>query len=412
MAADFSFLILVLLVTLLLEGFSGFAKPVGAVAEDTFGFEDGLLGWHYGGEVSASRWAYGSRDEYTEWIVGSFEDLMGEVRPSASFPGFTLSSVLDELWISEIYRTYLQTWFPPATNISYVFKDVELLAGESFSVAWNYLARDSAPFIDPSFCSMVNLDQLSDIPTVDGYISQIAMLGSVVPGSSNYPTGNFGCTGWQTMTFQASGAGTYRVGFVVFNSRDALKSPSLLIDQLPGTTMSGSDYYAPISRATDGPPPPMPMAPMVVSSPADEITSESATLHGSVTYDGLSAVTERGFAIGFNHNPTIDGSKLTAGAGAGSFSSTVTGLTQGVTYHYRAYAINGVGVSYGADTTFTTKRRHIVIFPALSDAIYGDADISGFAFILSGYALTYESNDPDVAVIVDDRIHITGAGTT
>ena len=36
----------------------------------------------------------------------------------------------------------------------------------------------------------------------------------------------------------------------------------------------------------------------------------------------------------------------------GAYSSVVTGLTVGVTYHYRAYGVGMGGIAYGADTTF------------------------------------------------------------
>ena len=37
----------------------------------------------------------------------------------------------------------------------------------------------------------------------------------------------------------------------------------------------------------------------------------------------------------------------------GAFSATLTGLQPGVTYHYRAVAVNADGTTYGADGTFT-----------------------------------------------------------
>jgi photosystem II stability/assembly factor-like uncharacterized protein len=46
-------------------------------------------------------------------------------------------------------------------------------------------------------------------------------------------------------------------------------------------------------------------------------------------------------------SPTISDSKTTDGTGTGAFTSSVTGLTKGVTYYYRAYATNAYGTSYG-----------------------------------------------------------------
>jgi uncharacterized protein (TIGR02145 family) len=54
-------------------------------------------------------------------------------------------------------------------------------------------------------------------------------------------------------------------------------------------------------------------------------------------------------------NPTVAlTTKTVNGTGAGSFTSSITGLTPNTLYHVRAYATNSVGTSYGSDLTFTT----------------------------------------------------------
>jgi len=42
------------------------------------------------------------------------------------------------------------------------------------------------------------------------------------------------------------------------------------------------------------------------------------------------------------------------GTGTGVYSSTLTGLLEGTTYHARAYAHNEVGYGYGGDIEFET----------------------------------------------------------
>jgi uncharacterized protein (TIGR02145 family) len=53
-------------------------------------------------------------------------------------------------------------------------------------------------------------------------------------------------------------------------------------------------------------------------------------------------------------NPTISNALTSDGTGIGVFTSSITGLTAGATYHLRAYAINSAGPAYGNDVTFTT----------------------------------------------------------
>jgi len=94
--------------------------------------------------------------------------------------------------------------------------------------------------------------------------------------------------------------------------------------------------------------------PTVSTAEVTNILSTSATGGGNVTADGGSSVTEKGVCWGTSLNPTIADSRTTDGAGTGSFTSSITGLSPGVTYHVRAYATNSAGTSYGNDRTFTT----------------------------------------------------------
>jgi gliding motility-associated-like protein len=100
--------------------------------------------------------------------------------------------------------------------------------------------------------------------------------------------------------------------------------------------------------------PNLPTMPLVITNSPLSITKSSASLGGNVTSDGGAAVTERGVVYSTNANPTTLDSKLQIGSGLGAFSDNVGSLMPNTVYHVRAYAINSVGVGYGADSTFTT----------------------------------------------------------
>jgi len=97
-----------------------------------------------------------------------------------------------------------------------------------------------------------------------------------------------------------------------------------------------------------------PTEPVLSTSSVINIAATTATAGGFVTSDGGAEVTSYGVCWGTNVNPSILDSKTSDGAGTGQFVSSLTGLTAGTNYHIRAYAINSVGYSYGADITFTT----------------------------------------------------------
>ena len=97
------------------------------------------------------------------------------------------------------------------------------------------------------------------------------------------------------------------------------------------------------------------MEPTITTAEITAITQTTATCGGNVTSDGGTPVTARGVCWATSENPTTDSLKTTDGAGTGSFSSRLTGLTENSTYHLRAYATNSEGTSYGKEVSFTTS---------------------------------------------------------
>jgi uncharacterized protein (TIGR02145 family) len=92
-------------------------------------------------------------------------------------------------------------------------------------------------------------------------------------------------------------------------------------------------------------------ATVTTTAPAT-ITSTTAVSGGNITNDGGAAITARGVCWGAAANPVVTGSHTTDGTGTGTFTSNITGLTPGGTYHVRAYATNSFGTAYGADMQF------------------------------------------------------------
>jgi FlaG/FlaF family flagellin (archaellin) len=101
--------------------------------------------------------------------------------------------------------------------------------------------------------------------------------------------------------------------------------------------------------------------PSVATSLVSNIDQTSANGGGNVTNNGGQNVTERGVCWSTSPSPTINDNKLAIGAGNGGFSGSMTGLTLGVTYYVRAYAINSVGTGYGAQVSFTTAVTYATV---------------------------------------------------
>ncbi|MBP6181431.1 MBG domain-containing protein [Flavobacterium sp.] len=100
---------------------------------------------------------------------------------------------------------------------------------------------------------------------------------------------------------------------------------------------------------------PTAIVPTVATTAATGVGAVKATLGGNITSDGGGTVTERGIVWATTVNPTTSNTKVTNGSGTGSFSGTISSLPAGTLVHFRAYAINSAGTSYGSDLTFTTN---------------------------------------------------------
>jgi hypothetical protein len=97
---------------------------------------------------------------------------------------------------------------------------------------------------------------------------------------------------------------------------------------------------------------PIPAA--VMTKPVSAITATTASCGGNVTYDGGDTVTAKGVCWSTSPNPRTFDSFTTDGAGTGTFTSSLTGLTANTTYYVRAYATNSIGTAYGNEVSFTT----------------------------------------------------------
>ncbi len=94
--------------------------------------------------------------------------------------------------------------------------------------------------------------------------------------------------------------------------------------------------------------------PTLTTTSVSDILQTAATCGGNVIIDGGASVTSRGVCWGTGQTPTMSDSKTTDGAGLGTYTSNITGLTANTTYYARAYATNTKGTAYGAAVSFKT----------------------------------------------------------
>jgi len=143
--------------------------------------------------------------------------------------------------------------------------------------------------------------------------------------------------------------------------------------------------------------------PIVSTNNITTFNNTSATLGGNVNADGGAAVTERGVVYSSSDNtPTIGEADVFRDAngtnGTGTFSKSVTGLTNGTTYYVRAYATNSEGTSYGSTQSFTTTAPPTVSTSAVTSYNSSSAMLEGNVTANGGADVTergfvYSSSD-------------------
>ena len=139
------------------------------------------------------------------------------------------------------------------------------------------------------------------------------------------------------------GLGAYRL--VVTN----LKTGVQYFMRAFATNKKGTAYGAPIPFSTGE----YTYASVKTVSVAD-IAIHGAVLTGTVTAEGNTPVTEKGFCVSIVPNPTVNNLKFPVAIGKGPFSYYLANLTENKTYYIVAYAINGKGIVYGSPLSFKT----------------------------------------------------------
>lgn len=116
-----------------------------------------------------------------------------------------------------------------------------------------------------------------------------------------------------------------------------------------------STYYDIISIATNGETARAGELPVLQTNDASNVGVTTARITGEIT-DANDDSCDRYIEFG---TTTSYGTIKNCGSGAnGSFYSDITGLSPNTTYHFRAYATNSYGTTYGSDKTFVTNTEY------------------------------------------------------
>jgi len=158
-------------------------------------------------------------------------------------------------------------------------------------------------------------------------------------------------------TTNSYGSTAYATQSPVTGTSDTAVS-AFIYELLPVTTYhyrvvaentNGTTYGADMTFTT------LPFPPTAVTDAATAIGVTSATLNGTVNANDASTTVTFQYGTDTNYGVTVtaDQSPL-SGSTDTAVSKSISGLSSGVTYHYRVVAVNSGGTTYGGDMTFAT----------------------------------------------------------
>ncbi|MBK7629083.1 MAG: DUF1566 domain-containing protein [Bacteroidales bacterium] len=137
-----------------------------------------------------------------------------------------------------------------------------------------------------------------------------------------------------------------------------------------------------------------PVYALVKSVTTTVLSSTSGLSGGIIISDGGSSIIARGVCWSTSQKPVVALPTVTSdGAGTGTFSSTITGLSPSTKYYVRAYATNSLGTSYGPEMSFTTNPAGPSLPTITTNAVSEILDRSA----KSGGNLVSDGGDPIVA---------------
>jgi hypothetical protein len=234
----------------------------------------------------------------------------------------------------------------------------------------------SSPVTSPSVSTSSATNVGSNQATLNGYLSSMGEASSCTVYFQYGTTTSYGST---TGTQSKSSAGTFS------QSLTGLSPGTTYHYRAVASNSAGTVYGADTTFTLPSPV----TSPSVSTSSATNVGSNQATLNGYLSsMGGASSCT-----VYFQYGTTTSYGSTTgtqAKSSAGTFSQSLTGLSPGTTYHYRAVASNSAGTVYGADTTFTTSSSTV---PA--DAILYVTNVSGVAPESSATVSIYLNNSFD-----------------
>jgi len=198
------------------------------------------------------------------------------------------------------------------------------------------------------------------------------LTGKIISGNGDSVLVSGICFGLEMNPTKDNFTSANKTGLRIFtDTLTELQSSTKYYARVYGTNGIGTGYSRQIEFTTADF-----LKPTVVTDSVSQILDVQAVLYGTLTSIGQGPVSEQGFCVGTNPDPTVDDKTVNITPEVGSYQAMVNGLIANTQYFYRAFAKNEGGITYGNVKNFLTKN------PARLATIYlQDPQVMNFSLI-------------------------------
>lgn len=355
---------------------SFYTEPIIAALPYAQNFDlGGNIGWHSEDQGGENNWALGTPSKPNlnaplsapnSWVTNLTADYVDDHDASVVSPQFDFSSVIAD----------------PVLKFSHKFRTESCCDGGILEMSINggpWEVVDDQRGTGANFNTTVSTGWYNSDAVADNCFAAL---------SSAYASQNNGWIRSQTVLTGAGGQANVRFRFR-FMSDGSSTEAGWAIDDIEVVTQS---------------------APVIITGINSNVTMADARVYGNILDNGGSQVTASGVVYGTNPAPAIGDIGVVNAATSpvvrnGQFTLLLSGLTNGTTYHYRSYAINANGTSYGADSVFTTPAGVIVPYvnsePAYNieatTATFGGSITSNGGAVVTASGVVYSTSPAPVS---------------
>ncbi len=241
----------------------------------------------------------------------------------------------------------LDSFSADATDGAYIQTAIQVNAGDTIDIDWNFYNGENAGFIAQGYNDIVVL-------VVDGVATLLARASDI---------GGVGFLGWQTQTFNVATDGIIEIGFVIMNVRDTAVDSTLLVDNV---RINGQlQYVTPIELNID--------AEIISNNPTETLTVQISNVPLTAT---LSAGNNLGGGVWELTPAQLAGLTITPAIGfTGTINLTVTAISTEPSNNDTANTVDTITVIVGEidDSVFGTTGNDNITGDANSNIIMGRA---------------------------------------